>query len=171
MQPKKTVLPLKTRTKISATELQRFKVPSGSQSQMATGATYGFTSLILDLCILCIVDRVPCRSLWLMVYCILKDCTLSFQVLPLKWNFSLAVLKVILWPHDVKCQLIGKDPDAGKNWGQEEKGVTENKMVGWHHWFSGYEFEQTLGNSEGQGSLGILQSMRLRRVGHDLVNE
>ena len=65
----------------------------------------------------------------------------------------------ILWPPDLKSRLTGKDPDAGKDWGQEEKGITENKivgedeMVGWHHWLSGHEFEQTLGDSEGQGSL------------------
>ena len=49
----------------------------------------------------------------------------------------------ILWPPEVKNQLTGKDTDAGKDWGQEEKGVTGNKMVGWHHQFSGHEFEQT----------------------------
>ena len=59
----------------------------------------------------------------------------------------------IIWPHDVKSQLIGKDPDAGKDWGQEEKGVTENEMVGCHHWLNGHEFEQTLGDSKGQRSL------------------
>ena len=59
----------------------------------------------------------------------------------------------ILWPPDVKIQLIGKDPDAGKDWRQEEKGMTEDEMVGWHHHLSGQEFEQALGNSEGQGSL------------------
>ena len=48
---------------------------------------------------------------------------------------------------------IGKDPDAGKNWGQEKKGVTEDEMVGWYHQLNGHEFEQTLGDSEGQGSL------------------
>ena len=53
----------------------------------------------------------------------------------------------------VKSQLTGKDPDAGKDWGQEEKGMTEDEMVGWHHWLSGYEFEQTLGDSERQGGL------------------
>ena len=58
-----------------------------------------------------------------------------------------------LRPLDVKCWLIGKDPDAGKNWGPEEKGVTENEMAGWHHLLNEYEFEQTLGDSEGQGSL------------------
>ena len=47
----------------------------------------------------------------------------------------------ILWPLDVKSQLIGKDPDAGKESAREEKGVTEDEMVGWHHQLSGYEFE------------------------------
>ena len=49
--------------------------------------------------------------------------------------------------------LIGKDPDAGKDWGQEEKGETEDEMGGWHHQLNGYEFEQTLGDGEGQGGL------------------
>ena len=53
----------------------------------------------------------------------------------------------ILWPHDVKGQLIGKDPDAGKDWGQEEKGMTEDEMVGRNHWLNGHEFEQILGDS------------------------
>ena len=55
-------------------------------------------------------------------------------------------------------QLIGKDPDAGKDWGQEEKGVTEDEMVRCYHWLNGYEFEQTPGNSEGQGSLACCSS-------------
>ena len=59
----------------------------------------------------------------------------------------------VLWPPDVKSWLIGKDPDAGKDRRQEEKGMTEDEMVGWHHWLSGHEFEQTLGDGEGQGSL------------------
>ena len=58
----------------------------------------------------------------------------------------------ILWPRDAKNWLIRKDPDAGKDWGQEEHGTTEDKMVGWHHWLNGHEFEQILGDSEGQGS-------------------
>ena len=48
---------------------------------------------------------------------------------------------------------IGKDPDAGKDWRQEEKGMTEEEMVGWHHWLDGHEFEQTPGVGDGQGSL------------------
>ena len=59
----------------------------------------------------------------------------------------------ILWPPDVKSQLLGKYPDVGKDWGQEEKRVTEDVMGGWHHWLNGHEFEQNPGNSEGQGSL------------------
>jgi len=59
----------------------------------------------------------------------------------------------ILWPRDEKSQLIVKNPDVGKDWGQEEKGTTEHKMVEWHHWLNGHEFEQTPGDSEGQGGL------------------
>ena len=51
----------------------------------------------------------------------------------------------ILWPPDAKSQLTGKGPDAGKDWGQEEKGTTEDEMVGWHHWPNGHEFKQTPG--------------------------
>ena len=56
----------------------------------------------------------------------------------------------IFWPPVVKSQLIGKDPDAGKDWGQEGKGVREDEMIGWHHQLNGHEFEQTLGDSEGR---------------------
>ena len=59
----------------------------------------------------------------------------------------------VLWPPDVKNRLYGTDPDAGKGWGQEEKGVTEDEMVRWHHRLDGHESEQTLGDGEGQGSL------------------
>ena len=59
----------------------------------------------------------------------------------------------MLWPVDVKSQLIRKDPDVGADWRQEEKGTTEDEMVGWHHWLNGLEFEQTLGDREGQRSL------------------
>ena len=48
----------------------------------------------------------------------------------------------ILWPPDAKNWLIGKDPDAGKDWRQVEKGTTEDEMIGWHHWLDGHEFEQ-----------------------------
>ena len=57
-----------------------------------------------------------------------------------------------LWPPDAKVA-VGKDHDAGKDWRQEEKGMTDDEMVGWHHWLSGYEFEQPLGVGDRQGSL------------------
>jgi len=61
-------------------------------------------------------------------------------------------------PSDAKSQLIGKDPDAWKDWGWEEKGATENEMVGWHHQLNGHEFGQTPGASERQGSLAYCSS-------------
>ena len=59
----------------------------------------------------------------------------------------------ILWPLDEKSRFTGKDPDAGKDWGQKEKGATEDEIVGWYHYVNGHEFKQTLGDGEGQGSL------------------
>ena len=78
----------------------------------------------------------------------------------------------ILWPPDVKNWLIGKDPEPRKDWRQEEKGMTEAEMVGWHHQLNGHEFEQALGVGDGQRSLAcLLQSMGWQRVGHDWVTE
>ena len=59
----------------------------------------------------------------------------------------------ILWPPDVKNRLIGKDPDSGKDWRQEEKEMTEDEMAGWHHWLDGWEFGWTPGVGDGQGGL------------------
>ena len=59
----------------------------------------------------------------------------------------------VLWPLYVKSRFIGYDSDVGKDWRREEKGTTEDKMIGWHHWFNGHGFEQTPGGGEGQGSL------------------
>ena len=64
----------------------------------------------------------------------------------------------ILWPPDVKSWLIGKDPDAGKDWGQEEKGMTEDEMVGCHHRLSGHGFPWTPGVGDGHGGLGCCGS-------------
>ena len=60
---------------------------------------------------------------------------------------------LILWPPYAKSHLTGKDTNAGKDWKQKKKKETENEMVGWHQWLNGHEFEQTLGDGEGQGSL------------------
>ena len=74
----------------------------------------------------------------------------------------------ILWPPDVKSRLIGKDPHAGKDWRPEEKGTTDNEMVGWHHWINRHEFEYIPEDGEGQGSLACC-SPWCHRVGHNLV--
>jgi len=70
----------------------------------------------------------------------------------------------ILWPRDVKNWLTGKDPDAGKDWRQEEKGTTEDEMVGWHHWLNEYEFEQAPGVGDGQGSLACCSSWKSKEL-------
>ena len=72
----------------------------------------------------------------------------------------------VLWPPDTKNWLIWKDPDAGKDWRQEEKGMTEDEMVGWHHWLNGHEFGWIPGVGDGQGSL-VCCSPCGRRVGHN----
>ena len=75
----------------------------------------------------------------------------------------------IVWSPDAKNRLIGKDPNAGKDWMQEGEGMTEDEIVGWHHWLEAHEFEQAPGVGDGQGS--VLQSMGLQRVGHDWATE
>ena len=71
----------------------------------------------------------------------------------------------IVWPADMKSWLTGKDPDAGKDWRQEEKRIIEDEMVGWHHRLNGHEFELDSGVGDGQGSLACcsLASERVRR--------
>ena len=59
----------------------------------------------------------------------------------------------ILWPRDTKNWPIRKNPDPGKDWSQEEKGTTEDKMAGWHYWLDGHQFEQSPGAGDGQASL------------------
>ena len=82
----------------------------------------------------------------------------------------------ILWPPDAKSWVIGKDPDAGKDWKQKEKGVAENEMVRQHHWLNGHEFEQILEDKTSRefvqtlwktGEPGVLRSMGSQRVKHD----
>ena len=70
----------------------------------------------------------------------------------------------ILWPPHVKSWLIGKDPNAGKDWGQEEKGMTEDEMAGWHHWLYGHESEWTAGVGDGQGGLASCSSWCLKEL-------
>ena len=66
---------------------------------------------------------------------------------------------LVLWPPHVKSWLIGKDSDDGRDWGQEEKGTTEDEMAGWHHWLDGHEFGWTSGvGDDGQGGLACYNS-------------
>ena len=64
----------------------------------------------------------------------------------------------VFWPPHAKSWLIGKDSDAGRDWGQEEKGTTEDDMAGWHHWLDGHESEWTPGVGDGQGGLACCDS-------------
>ena len=64
----------------------------------------------------------------------------------------------VLWPPHAKSWLIGKDSDAGRDWGQEEKGMTEDEVTGWHCWLDGHESEWTLGVGDGQGGLACCDS-------------
>ena len=70
-----------------------------------------------------------------------------------------------------KSWLIGKDPDAGNDWGQEEKGMTEDEMVGWHHQLNGHGFGWTPGVDDGQGGLAVLRFMGSQRVRHNWAAE
>ena len=92
------------------------------------------------------VLRVPWTARRL-IQSILKEINPEYSLEGLMLKLS------ILEPCDAKSQLIGKDPDAGKDWRQEEEETTEDEMVGWRHWLDGHEFEQALGADDGQGSL------------------
>ena len=86
---------------------------------------------------------------------ILKEINLEYSLEGLMLKLKLQYFGHLMGRADSleKSWLIVKDPDAGKDWRQEEKEMTEDKMVGWHHQFNGREFEQVLGDGEGQGSL------------------
>ena len=70
----------------------------------------------------------------------------------------------VLWPPHAKSWLMGKDSDAGKDWGQEEKGMTENEMTGWHHRLNGLEYEWTPGDGDGQEGLVCCDSWGLKKL-------
>ena len=102
-----------------------------------------FKSITLGLFVVYHVWCISTRQLW---------CWVHFNFSYKYILFRINIHGLMLRPPDVKSQLIGKDPDAGKDWGQEKR-VTEDEMVGWHYWLNRYEFEQTTGDSEEQGSL------------------
>ena len=127
--------------------------------------SYGFFPVVMYRCDSWTIDWVPKNwCFWTVVLekalKSLLDCEEIKPVNPKRnqpWIFTgrtdAETEASTLWAPDAKSQFIGKDPDAGKDWGQEEKGTTEGEMVGWHHCLNGHEFEQTLGDSEGQGGL------------------
>ena len=86
------------------------------------------------------------------------------------WGTDVETETPILWPPDVKSCLIWKDPAAGKDWGQEEKGTTEEEMVGWHHRQNGHGFGWTPGVGDGQGGLACRSAWGCS-VGHNWVTE
>ena len=85
-----------------------------------------------------------------------------------EWCWSWSSNTLTTWCKELTLR---KDPFAGKDWRQEEKGTTEDEMVGWHYWLNGHEFEQTPGDGEGQGGPGMLKSIGSQRVGHDWMTE
>ena len=97
-----------------------------------------------------VMDREAWRAV---IHGVTKSRTLLSDWTELNWTDDAEAEAPILWPPDTKSWLIRKDPDAEKDWRREEKGMTEDKMVGWHHWFNGHEFGQALGVGDGQGSL------------------
>ena len=78
---------------------------------------------------------------------------------------------LVFWPPDARNWLIRKDPDAWKEWRQEEKGITEDEMVGWHHQHDGYEFWESSRREWRTGKPGVLQSTGSQRVWHNWVTE
>ena len=103
------------------------------------------------------------------------DCKEIKSVIPKGNSLSISIGRTeaeapILCPLDGKRQVIGKGPDAGKDWRQKEKRAAEDEMVGWQHWPNGHESELTPGNGEGQGSLGCCSPWS-HRIGHDWATE
>ena len=101
---------------------------------------------------------------WIMVLEKTLETPLDSKIRPVNpngnqsWRTDAEAETPILWPFDVKSWLIGKDPDAWKYWAQEEKGTTEDEMLGWHHWLNGHEFGWTPGVGDGQGGLACCSS-------------
>ena len=128
--------------------------------------SYGFSSSHVQMWELDHKESWALKNLWFWTMALEKtlesplDCK-EIKPINLKGNHSWIFIArtdveaevPILWSPDVKNWLIGKDCDAGKEWGQEEKVMTEDEMVGWHPWHNGHEFERALGVGDGQGGL------------------
>ena len=98
----------------------------------------------------CLENPMDRRAWWATVHGVAKSQT---QLSNWTTTTDAEVEAPVFWPPDAKSWFIGKDLNAGKEWGQEEKGATEDKIVGWHHQLNGHKFEDSLGDSEWQGRL------------------
>ena len=112
----------------------------------------------VDMSLSKLQERVKDRETWCaIVHGVAKSWTWLRDWTELNWIYYSNILAEreapILWPPDAKSWLIGKDLNVGKHWGQEEKGASEDEMVGWHHRLDGHDFEQASGVNDGQGSL------------------
>ena len=155
---------------------RHYSVNKGLSSQ-----SYGFPSSHVWMCVLNHKEGWAVKNWWLLKFWTVVfsktresplDCKEIKSVNPKgnqPWTFigRTDAEAPILWPPDAKSRLIRKDPDARKDWRKVEKGTTEDETVEWHHQLNGHEFEQALGDGEGQGRLGVLQSMGSQRVGQD----
>ena len=136
-----------------------------------------YLHLVTDVCVCSIVSdsfvtpwtaacQAPVRGIfqaWILEWAAMSFSRRSSQLklnphLLLLLHFHVFSLPPVLWPPHAKSWLIGKDSDAGRDWGQEEKGKTEDEMAGWHHWLNGRESEWTPGVGEGQGGLACCDS-------------
>ena len=126
------------------------------------------------------IKKAECKELMLLNHGVGEDSrkSLGLQGDQISQSYSKSVLNVhwkaeaeapILWPPDTKNWLFGKDPDAGKDWRQEEKGMAEDEMVGWHHWLNG--LQSCSGSWWWIEKPGVLQSMGSQRVRHDWTTE
>ena len=116
----------------------------------------GFSNILFSLALLL---HLPFLN-FLLNLLICRDTSLIF--FPLE-GLMLKLKLPILWPPDAKNWLIGKDPDSGKDWRQEEKGTVEDEMVGWHHWLDAHGLEQASGVGDGQGSLACCSPWGLKQ--------
>ena len=102
---------------------------------------------------------------------ILKEINPKYSLEGLMLKLKLQYCGYLMVVSQPRADSLGKNPDAGKDWGQEEKGATEDKTVGWHHWLNGHELEQTPRDSEGQGSLACCSPWGWKELGMTVTEQ